>query len=248
MNSAEAVAFRAAATAQVFTDDLEHAALDPSDEHHLFTVRRVRDEETVIIADGRGSWRACTVAQRTLVPTGDIIVDERPSPEIAVAFAPVKGDRSEWAVAKLTEVGCDRLVALRTERAVVQWNPARAEKALTRWRRVAREASAQCRRTWLPVIEGPATIAELEGDGFALAVPGGGSLDPSVHALGVGPEGGWSEAERSRGLPEVGLSDLVLRTETAAVAAGVLLQASRRGTVAAVSKRENRGRLQEDLR
>ena len=91
-------------------------------------------------------------------------------------------------------------------------------------------------------------IAELAEDGLALAVPGGAPLDPSIQSLAVGPEGGWSEAERSLGLPEVGLSDLVLRSETAAVAAGVLLQASRRGTVAAVSNRENRGWLQEDLR
>lgn len=48
----------------------------------------------------------------------------------------------------------------------------------------------------------------------------------------VGPEGGWEEAEREEaGGVLVGLGPSVLRTETAAVVAGVLLCALRAGTV-----------------
>jgi RsmE family RNA methyltransferase len=43
----------------------------------------------------------------------------------------------------------------------------------------------------------------------------------------IGPEGGWSESERARGLVAVGLGTTVLRAETAAVAAGVLLTVAR---------------------
>jgi RsmE family RNA methyltransferase len=49
----------------------------------------------------------------------------------------------------------------------------------------------------------------------------------------VGPEGGWSDAERDRGLPVVGLGPTTLRAETAAIAAGALLTALRAGAVVA---------------
>jgi 16S rRNA (uracil1498-N3)-methyltransferase len=47
----------------------------------------------------------------------------------------------------------------------------------------------------------------------------------------VGPEGGWTSAERSSGLPIVRLGAHVLRAETAAIAAGVLLTALREGII-----------------
>ena len=65
-----------------------------------------------------------------------------------------------------------------------------------------------------------------------LAEPGG---DPP--ALGravvlIGPEGGWTPEERACGLPTVGLTPTVLRTETAAVAAAILLAGLRSGVAA----------------
>jgi 16S rRNA (uracil1498-N3)-methyltransferase len=230
---------RAAATAQVVVADLEAVALSDVDQHHLFTVRRLRDGETVIATDGAGSWRRCVVSATTLLPDGPIRLEEPSEPRLTVGFAPVKGDRSEWAVAKLTELGCDRIVALATQRAAVRWDDAAAHKALARWRRVALEASCQARRVSLPVIEGPLSPATLLGEGSAaLAVPGAAPLAASITTIVVGPEGGWSEDELELDATHVGLGGHVLRTETAAVAAGVLLGASRAGTVGHVETAE----------
>ncbi|HMQ26751.1 MAG TPA: 16S rRNA (uracil(1498)-N(3))-methyltransferase, partial [Acidimicrobiales bacterium] len=62
-----------------------------------------------------------------------------------------------------------------------------------------------------------------------LAAAGGRPPAAGDSVVLVGPEGGWSDEERGRGLPEIGLGPTVLRAETAAVAAGVLLTALRPG-------------------
>jgi 16S rRNA U1498 N3-methylase RsmE len=57
----------------------------------------------------------------------------------------------------------------------------------------------------------------------ALAEPGGDPLTPTVRAIAIGPEGGFSTAELGACARRVSLSHQVLRVETAAIAAGVLL-------------------------
>ena len=65
----------------------------------------------------------------TLVPDGPRRV-ARLRPELTVAFAPTKGDRPEWVVQKLTELGIDRIVPLRTVRSVVRWE---GDRGTRRW-------------------------------------------------------------------------------------------------------------------
>jgi 16S rRNA (uracil1498-N3)-methyltransferase len=142
-----------------------------------------------------------------------------------VAFAPVKGDRPEWVVQKLTELGVDRIIPLRTARSVVRWEGERGERAVDRLRRVAHEAAAQSRRPWLPQVAGVATVAGLSvvtGHEPGLAHFGGGSPSLAWPVVAVGPEGGWDEDELV-GQERIGLGPTVLRAETAAVTAGAFL-------------------------
>jgi len=230
----DGAAIRAAAAAQVIVDDLEGLSLADDDARHLFRVRRLHDGEEIIATDGAGSWRRCNVDGVGLRPIGEVRVEPLPAHPLTVAFAPVKGDRGEWAVAKLTELGCDRIVALETDHAAIRWSPAAATRVLERWRRIARESCCQSRRVRLPSIDGPLPVSAFTERGCALGAPGGGPLSSGITTVLIGPEGGWSAAERARGLPEIGLAGNVLRTETAAVSAGVLLEGLRAGTVGLV--------------
>jgi 16S rRNA (uracil1498-N3)-methyltransferase len=185
---------------------------------------------------------------------------------LTVGFVPVKGDRPEWAVQKLTELGVDRIVVLSSERNVVRWEGSRLASHLDRLQRVARAALMQSRQVWLPAVSGvvpvesflappgnggsPGSVAalpagtagELSGagcpPGVAVADMAGGPLGREVHTVLVGPEGGWSDEERDAfgrsAVGVVGLGPAVLRAETAAVAAGVLMTALRAGVVAPV--------------
>ena len=203
--------------------------------------------------DGRGRWTRCRYrGGGTLEVDGPVELDAAPFPALTVAFAPVKAERPEWVVQKLTELGVDRIVVLSTTRSVVRWDSGRASAVLDRLRRVATAAAAQARRVWLPEVAGvvdlenledledpedPETVSGVPGragsdrSGIALAEPGGPPPAPELTTIAVGPEGGWSPEELSSGLPTVGLSAHVLRAETAAIAAGVLLGALRAGTV-----------------
>jgi 16S rRNA (uracil1498-N3)-methyltransferase len=152
----------------------------------------------------------------------------RPAPAITVAFGLVKGDRPEWVVQKLTELGVDRIVPLATERAVVRWDEAKAARQHERLGTVAREAAMQCRRVWLPEVAAVTGFSEAaRWAGAVLAEPGGSPPTLDHPVLLVGPEGGWSPAELAAGLPMVELSDGVLRSETAAITGGVILTALR---------------------
>ena len=92
----------------------------------------------------------------------------------------------------------------------------------------------QSRRVWLPDVAPLGPFAEVVNTpGAALADPDGDPPDPEVTPMVlVGPEGGWSATERSAANRVVRLGPTILRAETAAVAAGVLLSALRSGVVA----------------
>ncbi len=218
--------------------------LEPDDARHLERVLRLTPGELVVATDGRGRWTRCLyTGGSTLEVDGPVELDAVPFPPLTVAFAPAKAERPEWVVQKLTELGIDRIVVLSTQRSVVRWDPRRASGALERLRRVAAAATAQARRVWLPELVGVVGLESLEmvagapgragraGSGIALAEPGGPPPASELTAIAVGPEGGWSPEELSLGLPTVGLGAYVLRAETAAIAAGVLLGALRTGTV-----------------
>jgi 16S rRNA (uracil1498-N3)-methyltransferase len=218
---------RADAAAQVFLDDLDALVLTDTDAHHLGRVLRLRRGEHVVAADGRGSWRLCAfTGEHALEPGGVIEHESAPRPELRVRLPAVKGERSEWAVAKLTELGVDAIGLLTCERAAIRLNAEAIDRVLGRWRRVAREASSQSRRVYLPEILAPTDVVDAVGHGAIRCDLDGDPLGDDVTELLVGPEGGWGANERHG--TGVSLGETVLRTETAAVTAGVLLVTARR--------------------
>jgi 16S rRNA (uracil1498-N3)-methyltransferase len=137
-------------------------------------------------------------------------------------------------VQKLTELGINSIVPMLTERTVVRLDTGEAARRGERLRRVAREAAAQSRRVWLPAVADPIALAQVgeawPGD-YAMAEPGGCQLTASTQCVLVGPEGGWAPAELAGDRPTVGLGSGILRSETAAIAAGALLSSIRAGVV-----------------
>jgi 16S rRNA (uracil1498-N3)-methyltransferase len=223
--------------AQVFVDDLSRLQLRDSDAHHLAKVLRLRPGEAVTASDGRGGVLGCRWDGTSVVPAPGAVAsyDERPGPEISVALALTKGDHPEWAVQKLTETGVDRVVVLVSERCVARWPAAAVPRQMARLQEVARQASMQSRRSWLPDLQGPVNLRDLVAASpeaaLSLAVPGAGPVSLTCATLLIGPEGGWTEAELAAVPRHVGLGPHVLRAETAAVVAGALLAALRSGLV-----------------
>jgi 16S rRNA (uracil1498-N3)-methyltransferase len=158
---------------------------------------------------------------------------------VVLVQALAKGEKMDLVVQKATELGASRIVPLASERAVVKLQPGAAK--LDRWRRIAQEAARQCGRADVPRIDEPCGLAEVlrmlrddpERRGLLLDVEEK-SLRLSAAARGVsrlllavGPEGGFSPEEhdqaRRGGMLPVALGPLVLRTETAGLAALAVL-------------------------
>ena len=227
-----------AATAHAYLERLDdRVVIDGDDGHHLVRVRRVQPGEVVTAADGYGRWRAYDVVgvERGAVDlraTSDLRHEPPLAPRLTVACALTKGERPELVVQKLTELGADTILLVVAARSVVRWDDAREAKAMERLHRIAREAGAQCRRSRLPVIDGPVPLAELIGrPGLVVADREGIPPDELLRPAGgewvvaVGPEGGFEPDELTQfgDAPRLALGAFVLRAETAAIAAASAL-------------------------
>ncbi|MCP3934586.1 MAG: 16S rRNA (uracil(1498)-N(3))-methyltransferase [Actinomycetia bacterium] len=207
----------------VFVDDIQNPALSEDDLHHLRRVRRLRDGDSITVSDGAGRWVAARFGESPEL-AGEIVNVESRTPSIRVGIVAVKGDRTSWAVQKLTELGVDQVVLIESSRSVVRWNGARADKAIERLKGVARSAAAQSRQVWLPEVVGPVAATDaLSWGGVSVAHRGGGKPSLTHPTLLIGPEGGWSEDELGVAEHLVDLGPGVLRAETAAVAGATLL-------------------------
>ncbi len=215
-----------------FVNDLADPVLDDADHHHLAKARRLRPGDALVLGDGAGRWCRANFGAGHLELAGEPVSTPQPHPPVSVGFALVKGAKPELAVQKLTELGVDRIRMFVAARSVVRWDAARSNQAHLRLQRIAREAAMQSRQAWLPMVDPLATFAEVAAEQGACRADRGG--DPPTLATPLiltGPEGGWDLAERGAGLPVVGLGPGVLRAETAAIAAGVVLTALRAGLV-----------------
>ncbi|MDH3262744.1 MAG: 16S rRNA (uracil(1498)-N(3))-methyltransferase [Paracoccaceae bacterium] len=209
--------------------------------HYLFGVMRLGPGDEVLIFDGRsGEWRA-EVAEAGR-KGGALLCRERTRPfqappDLWLLFAPLKKARTDFIVEKAVEMGAARILPVQTE--FTNAERLRQERLQAH----AVEAAEQCGATFVP------EVAELRRLDRALTDwPGGRRLiwadespegpkarldgaGPGPWAILIGPEGGfsWAEKERLRALPfvlPVGLGPRILRADTAAVAALALWQAA----------------------
>lgn len=213
-----------------------------SDEaRHLREVLRLKPGDEVQVFDGAGKEFRAVVSQARRefaeLEIHDPIESSRPeSPlRLTLAVALLKGEKFDLVVQKGTELGVNRFIPLTTRYADIKLrDESDAAKRVARWQRIALEAAKQCGRSIVPEVASPTTF-ELticqnpclmfsERDGQALNTD---LKTESVTAI-VGSEGGWSDEELAQAhaanVAIVTLGGRVLRAETAAITAAVLLQ------------------------
>jgi 16S rRNA (uracil1498-N3)-methyltransferase len=200
--------------------------------HHLAAVRRFAEGDEVVLFNGDGheypahvlSVGKKTVALTVLAP---VLADrELPFP-LVVASALPKGDRADFLIEKLTELGATRFVPLITARAGVQPKASVVEK----FERAVIEASKQCGRNRLMRIDPPqkfdAFVARIDLPAVRVLLHPGPDLTlfSAVEGgvIAIGPEGGFAPEEvalaGAHGWTTASLGPRVLRVETAALAA-----------------------------
>jgi 16S rRNA (uracil1498-N3)-methyltransferase len=216
-----------------------HAEIEGDQARHLTRVLRVEPGQRYEISDNRHVYLAeieTARKEQVVFRTLEQLAPEPPCVHITLYAALIKFDHFEWMIEKATELGVAEIIPVecsRSERGLQHAAPARLE----RWRKIALEASQQARRAHLPLIQEATVLADAlpsaAGYRYALdeepgslplaaALPVARDAADSV-ALLVGPEGGWTDAERaafvSAGWTQVSMGPLVLRAETASIAA-----------------------------
>lgn len=204
--------------------------LDGPQAHYLSAVMRLGASDRVKLFDDiTGEWLAEineAGKKKLSVTVAERLRPREPVPDLWLLFAPIKRGRIDWLIEKATEMGVARLVPVITQRTIVD--------RLNRERLFAHavEAAEQCERTALPELAEAQKLAALlrawpETRSLYFADEEGGerlTASPGPAAILIGPEGGFTDEERSaiRALPQsrrVSLGPRILRADTAALAA-----------------------------
>jgi len=211
--------------------------------HYLFGVMRQDVGAAIALFNSKdGEWRAEVVKAGK---RGGILVCDvqtRPlqmPPDLWLLFAPIKKARTDFIVEKATEMGAVRICPVQT--AFTNSERIRQDRLQAH----AIEAAEQCGGTFVPEV---AELSKLDtvlrdwpedrhlifADESMVGAQTALQAAPAAEkwAILIGPEGGFSDAERARlrGLPFVtplSLGPRILRADTAAVAALTLFQANR---------------------
>jgi len=206
--------------------------LDSAQSNYLRNVLRLGIGAELLVFDGRsGEWLARiaeALKKRTILTVERRTREAENVPDVWLAFAPVKRAQTDWLVEKATELGAARLLPVITQRTIAE------RVKLERLEAIVIEAAEQCGRTRLPEIAEPASLNRLleardptrtvyfadERGGQASA----GAFRPGPALILTGPEGGFTDEERSfiraasNSVP-ISLGPRILRAETAALAA-----------------------------
>jgi len=152
-----------------------------------------------------------------------------------------RGERMDFVLQKATELGVAAILPVATARTVVRLDDDGRVRRLAHWRGVAIAACEQCGRARVPAIAEPrgfaAWLAEPSRAATRLLLSPDAEVPLAAAARGttgiellVGPEGGLEDEERSAalaaGFRACRLGPRVLRSETAAIAALAVLQAT----------------------
>jgi len=220
------------------------AELVGDDAHHLTRVLRVEAGQMYEISDNRHAYLAeVTEARksRVLFAVKEPLALSPPPVRLVLMVSLIKFDHFEWILEKGTELGVERFVpviATRSEKGLERAVERRSE----RWLRILQESSQQCRRDRLPELGEMVTFPQalivsgqcrLFLDEQAGTLPILRSLPETrlaedVVVILTGPEGGWTDAERSSAQDwcRVSLGNQILRAETAAIAAAAIVSAA----------------------
>lgn len=221
--------------------------LDASQARYLGRVLRMRPGDELAVFNGSDGEFLASLAKigkdyAAVLVGGPVATATESALKIHLVQGISRGERMDYVVQKATELGVKRITPVLTEYGVVRLDADRAARRRDHWEQVARSACEQCGRIRPPLVEAPVMLNRWLGTRPASADldlilrPGAANALACVAAprtkvcLLVGPEGGFSldeyDAAQAAGFEPVGLGPRILRTETAAVTALAIAQAS----------------------
>jgi 16S rRNA (uracil1498-N3)-methyltransferase len=223
----------------------ENAVVEASREqsHYLSHVLRLAEGAELLLFNGRhGEWLARIEAKAKKSVRLRAVERTRPQPplpDLVYCFAPLKAGRLDYLVQKAVEMGAGILQPVVTQHTQI------SKPGIERLRANAVEAAEQCGILAIPEVREAQKfdrlLADWDSDRRLIFCDEDAATDNPLPALQsiserklgliVGPEGGFSDAERHqlRALPfvtAIPLGPRILRADTAAVAALAVIQAT----------------------
>ena len=219
-----------------------------ADVNHIRNVLRMRADEEVLIADGRGAEYRCKL---TDIGENEVRVQILwkldGNAELASAVTLFQGlpksDKMDLIVQKCVELGVDRIVPVSTKRAVVKLDAKKEQTRLKRWNTISESAAKQSGRGVIPEVSGVMSFEKAleeakkldvllipyeRAENMAETRRVMGSIQPGQSVgIFIGPEGGFEESEVEEavaaGAQAITLGKRILRTETAGLAVMAML-------------------------
>jgi 16S rRNA (uracil1498-N3)-methyltransferase len=181
--------------------------LSESTTAHLVRVLRLGLGDACVVFNGDGcdyEARLVSLGRRgaEVEVMSSRAVDTESPLRVTLVQAIARGEKMDWVLQKVTELGVDRVVPVITERTEVKLDAERGEKRAAHWRGVIAAACEQSGRARLPTLDAPSTLRDWLAD----SAPGW-FLDPLAEAslttlpagdaitLVVGPEGGLGQRD-----------------------------------------------------
>jgi 16S rRNA (uracil1498-N3)-methyltransferase len=230
-----------------------HIAITGEKARYLTSVLRCRKGDDLVVFGGGADCFRTTISeigrQEVIVEVTEKFLCNLESPiRIILAQALLKGEKMDLVIQKTTELGVTEIMPVITSRSQL-----RETRKLSRWRKIAEEASRQSGRSVIPVVHEPVAFGDIFSDhtslfnsGLILYEENGMKLSKAADVLKqasnaavppftkggllvvIGPEGGFTKEEialaREKGLLVVSLGQRILRAETAAISAVTLVQ------------------------
>ena len=223
-----------------------HLALNKDQSLYLAAVLRKGVGDEVVLFNGRdGAWlcRLTSDSKKSVtLETVERIAPQTPPSDLWYGFAPLKSERLDYVIQKAVEMGVGTIQPVMTQ--FTQLHRLKPERLQAN----AIEAAEQCEVLSVPELAPETTLdrlldgwVETHGDRKLVFADEGEASSSPVLALEqlrgqrigliVGPEGGFSQAEREKlhALPfviPISLGPRILRADTAAVAALAVIQAT----------------------
>jgi len=214
--------------------------LDENSSRHIVQVLRMKPGGTLRLTDGKGLSARATIRdankKRCVVNITEKQIHQSPKRQVRIALSLLKNtSRFEWFLEKASELGIDEIIPLKCARTEKQ------QFRTERMRSILESALIQSQQVWMPVILEPQSfipwIDQVQADQKMIAhcEPGAKRklsevVDPNLSSqlILIGPEGDFSEEEIRLAIQArfiaVELGENRLRSETAAVAAAVVLK------------------------
>ena len=205
--------------------------LDAGDIHHISHVMRMRDGDFIEVVFNKILYKCRVVfdADLNIIEDSIVLSSDCNNREIILIVPVLKEQKMDLVLQKSTELGVDRIIPIVTERCVVKVDN-KEDKKIIRWSKIVKEASEQCKRVSVPVIDNIKCISDLNySDGVKLVCSTreiSKNIKNIMHNdfkydrmyIVVGPEGGLSINEENKlidlGFIPISLGKRIMRVET----------------------------------